>query len=254
MDRVLLEICTGSINDALAAEVGGADRIELNSSLLLGGLTPSLGTLIEAKRHLHLPVICMVRPRAGGFCYTPEEMKVMEADAELLVSHGADGIVLGILTPDGEVDAVRTKRLIGRVGAKEVVFHRAFDVVPDPFRALDQLVDLGVRRILTSGQENSCYNGADLIRRLIECAGDRVEILPGGGIDRFNLADVVARTGCRQVHMAPLTSRADTSTDLRPHVYFGGELRPPENSFSVVDTHEVRGAVNLLSKLHGANP
>ncbi|MBI3923741.1 MAG: copper homeostasis protein CutC [Armatimonadetes bacterium] len=250
MSRILLEICTGSINDALAAEAGGADRVELNSSLMLGGLTPSLGTLIEAKLLLHIPVACMVRPRSGGFCYTPEEMKVMEADVELMVSHGADGIVLGVLTPKGEVDVARTKRLIESVGDKEVVFHRAFDVVPDPFAALDQLVDLGVTRILTSGQENSAYNGADLIRRLIEFAADRIEILPGGGIDRFNLKDIVARTGCTQVHIAPLASRADTSTESRPHVYFGGELRPPENSFSVVDSNEVRGAVDMLSELH----
>lgn len=249
MGRILLEICTGSINDVLDAEAGGADRVELNSSLLLGGLTPSLGTLIEAKRHLNIPVACMVRPRSGGFCYTPEEMKVMEADVELMVSYGADGIVLGILTPEGAVDVVRTKRLIERIGDKEVVFHRAFDVVPDPFAALDQLVDIGVTRILTSGQENSAYNGADLIRRLIEFAADRIEILPGGGIDRFNLADVVARTGCKQVHLAPLTSLADTSTAARPHVYFGGELRPPENSFSVVDSSEVRGVVDRLSAL-----
>ncbi|NLC57092.1 MAG: copper homeostasis protein CutC [Armatimonadetes bacterium] len=249
MARITLEICAGSIDDAIAAEAGGADRVELNSSLMLGGLTPSLGTLVEARRALRIPICCMVRPRGGGFCYTAAEMKTMERDVELAVAHGADGVVFGILTGDGRIDAPRTRRLIALAGGREVVFHRAFDVVPDPFAALEQLIDLGVTRILTSGQEATPYNGAALIRRLIERAAGRIEILPGGGIDRFNLADVIARTGCTQIHMALHRSRTDTSAAARPHVYFGGELRPPETEYAVIDTEAVRCVADELGRL-----
>ncbi len=233
--RILVEVCTGSLDDALEAAAGGADRVELNSSLLQGGLTPSLGTVIEAKRRLSIPVACMVRPRGGGFCYTPGEFAVMERDADLSVAHGADGLVFGVLHEDGTIDVERTRNLVARAGGREAVFHRAFDVTPDPFTALEQLIDLGVTRILTSGQEETVYNGCDLIRRLIDRAAGRIEVLPGGGIDRFNLRDVLERTGATQIHVALFRPCSDRSTQARPHVYFGGSLRPPEDAFEMID-------------------
>jgi copper homeostasis protein len=239
MADILLEICTGSLDDAVAAQAGGADRIELNSSLLQGGLTPSLGTLVEAKRRLTIPILCMVRPRGGGFCYTEHELAVMERDAELLAAHGADGLVFGFLHEDGTIDHGRTRRLLPYAAGKPVVFHRAFDVTPDPFRALEELIDLGITRILTSGQEETVYNGAALIRRLIEQADGRIEILPGGGIDRFNLADVLARTGATQIHLAALKACGDPSTTARSHVFFGGSLRPSEVVFEMADTDAI---------------
>lgn len=240
MGRILLEICTASLDDALEAQAGGADRIELNSSLLQGGLTPSLGTLIEARRRLTIPIMCMVRPRGGGFCYTDNEMAVMERDAELAVAHGADGVVFGVLTGEGEIDLPRNRRLLARLGPAQPVFHRAFDVTPDPFRALEQLIDLGVTRVMTSGQEESVYNGCALIRQLIERAAGRIEILPGGGINRFNLRDVLERTGTDQVHMPLLRSHADRSTAARPHVFFGGALRPAEDRFEITQGEAVQ--------------
>ncbi len=235
---ILLEICTGSLEDAVAAQAGGADRIELNSSLLQGGLTPSLGALIEAKQRLSIPVMCMIRPRGGGFCYSEYDLAVMERDAELAVAHGADGIVFGVLTADGEIDMPGNRRILARIGKAQPVFHRAFDVVPDPFRALEQLVDLGVRRVLTTGQEETVYNGAAMIRQLIERAAGRIEILPGG-VDTFNLNDVLERTGADQVHAATLQDVRDSSTAARPRVFFGGSLRPPEDSFQVTTSRNV---------------
>ncbi len=238
-ESLLLEICTGSLDDALAAQAGGADRIELNSSLLQGGLTPSLGTLIEAKRRLSIPIMCMIRPRGGGFCYTASEYAVMERDTELAIEHGADGIVCGILHDNGEIDIERTAALLRRTGNCQTVFHRAFDVTPDPFTALEQLIDLGVTRILTSGQEETVYNGCALIRRLIERANGRIEILPGGGIDRYNLRDVLERTGTRQIHLAVMELWRDHSTQARPHVFFGGTLRPSEEAVELIDRQAV---------------
>ena len=246
MPSLLLEICCGSIDDAIQAQAGGADRVELCSALFLGGLTPSLGTLKYAREQLRIPIIVMVRPRGGGFCYTDAEFATMQRDAQAAVENGADGVVFGILRQDGSIDLNRTRRIRDIIGDKQSVFHRAFDVTPDPFRALDQLVDVGVTRILTSGQQDTVPEGADLIRRLIDHAKDRIEVLPGGGIKPFNLADVIARTGCKQVHLTAFKTARDASTHQRPHVTFGGALYPAEDSFLMTDAELVRTIASTL--------
>ncbi len=239
MNRVQLEICCGSLEDAVEAAEGGADRVELCSALFLGGLTPSYGALVEAKRRLSIPVIFMARPRGGGFCYTPVEMAAMERDTEMAVAHGADGVVFGILEPDGRIDLARTRRLRSLAGQREAVFHRAFDVTPDPFRAVDELVDLGITRILTSGQCDTVWEGLPLIARLVEYAGDRIQIMPGGGIKPYHVDDVIAKTGCRHIHLAAWKSQVDESTRGRPEVTFGGALYPPEDRYDVTDRRVV---------------
>ena len=235
--RVLLEICCGGIDDAIQAERGGADRVELCSALFLGGLTPSQGTIHEAKKRLRIPVMVMVRPRSGGFCYSEAEMKSMERDAEESVG---DGVVFGILLENGKIDVARSKRLLRRIGDRQSVFHRAFDVTPDPFRALEQLVDLGVRRVLTSGQKDSAPEGADLIRRLVDKANERIEILPGGGIQPYQVNTVVVQTGCTQVHLTAWQTFTDRSTHARSGVTFGGALYPPEDRYQVTDANLVK--------------
>jgi copper homeostasis protein len=240
MARVLLEICCGSLDDAVEAAAGGADRVELCSALFLGGLTPSFGALVEAKARLAIPVIFMARPRGGGFCYTAVEMAAMERDAEMAVAQGADGVVFGILESDGRVDLARTKRLRDLIGSREAVFHRAFDVTPDPFRAVDELVDLGITRILTSGQCDTVWEGLPLITRLVEYAGDRVQIMPGGGIKPYQFDEVIARTACRHIHVAAWKPQRDDSTRHRPEVTFGGALYPSEDQYDVTDRAVVR--------------
>ena len=238
--EILLEICCGGIDDAIQAERGGADRVELCSALFLGGLTPSFGTIQEARKRLKIPFMVMVRPRAGGFCYSEAEISSMERDAEGAIGQGADGIVFGILRADGTVDVARSKRMLRRIGERQAVFHRAFDVTPDPFRALEQLIDLGVRRVLTSGQKDSAPEGADLIARLVKRAKGRIEILPGGGIQRFQVKSFLAHTGCDQVHMTAWQTFSDTSTHARSGVTFGGALYPPEDRYQVTDAKLVK--------------
>jgi copper homeostasis protein len=245
-DRVLLEICCGSLDDAIEAAAGGADRVELCSSLFHGGLTPSFGALVEAKRRLSIPVIFMARPRGGGFCYTEPEFAAMERDTEMAIAHGADGVVFGILTPDGRVDLPRTRRLRDHIGDRQAVFHRAFDVTPDPFRALDELIDLGITRVLTSGQCDTVAEGIDLIARLIEYAKDRVVIMPGGSIKPHNFNDTIARTGCREIHVATWKTQRDDSTQHKPWVTFGGALYPSENTYDVTDRSVVATLVGRL--------
>src|ERR1700722_15287232 len=198
MTHVRLEICCGSIEDAIEAEKGGADRVELCSALFLGGLTPSVGTIQEARRRLKIPIMVMVRPRGGGFAYSEAEMASMERDTEAAVANGADGGVFGILQSDGRIDVARGARIRQLIGKRQAVFHRAFDVTPDPFEALEQLIDLGVRRIMTSGQEESALTGAGCIAELIRRVAGRIEILPAGGINPGTVAGVLARTGCDQ--------------------------------------------------------
>lgn len=248
---ILLEVCIASVDDAVIAAGAGADRLELNAALELGGLTPSLGTLIAVKEAVDLPVLVMLRPRPGGFCYSTADVDVMQRDLDLALEHGADGVVFGLLTEDGRVDAERCARLLARCGDRPAVFHRAFDVTPDPAEALETLIDLGFARVLTSGQEASAYNGAACIRRLIEQAAGRIEILPGGGINAFTVADVVARTGCTQVHASLRTSRRDPSTAARPHIRFSSPVRAGEDRVGLTDAEAVS---DLRRRLDQAAP
>jgi copper homeostasis protein len=245
--RIKLEICTASAEDCAVAEQGGADRVELNCALMLGGLTPSLGAVREARAAIQIPLIAMIRPRAGGFCYSASEFRVMQRDVETALAERVDGVAFGILTEQGAIDLERCRKIVKLTAGRQVVFHRAFDVVPAPLTALDQLIDLGVTRVMTSGQEASAYNGAANIAQYLQHAAGRIEILPAGGINRFTLADVVKRTGCDQVHASLSTSRKDRSVAARPQVAFGGTLRPPEEAFPVTDRAAVVALRQTLS-------
>jgi copper homeostasis protein len=186
----------------VGAARGGADRLELCGALELGGLTPSVGLLAAVHRRVRLPVLAMVRPRAGDAVYTAAEWSVMETDAGLLLDAGADGVAFGALDARGAVDERRTRGMVMLAGGAEVVFHRAFDAAADPFAALDALIACGVRRVLTSGGRATALEGADRIRALVARAAGRIEVLPGGGIRESNVEDVVRRTGCASVHLA----------------------------------------------------
>jgi copper homeostasis protein len=250
MPKTLLEICCGSIDDAIQAEIGGADRVELCSALFLGGLTPSIGTIQEAKRRLKIPVMAMVRPRGGGFCYTDAEFATMERDAEAALDAGADGVVFGILKEDGRIDQRRSARMRKLIGEHQAVFHRAFDVTPDPFKALEQLIDLGITRVLTSGQKDSAPEGVELIAKLVGRARKRIEILPGGGIRPYNMNDIVRRTRCRQIHMTAWgkVKIEDRSTHAHRDVTFGGALQPPEDLYDITDAGLVKQITRTLRK------
>jgi copper homeostasis protein len=207
---------------------------------MLGGLTPSLGCVREARSTVGIPIIAMIRPRAGGFCYSETEFKVVLRDVESVLAEGVAGIAFGILTASGAVDLERCRRIQKLAAGLQIVFHRAFDVVPDPLAALDQLIDVGVTRVMTSGQEASAYNGAANIAAYIRRAAGRIEILPAGGINRFTVADVISRTGCKQIHASLSTTNQDRSVLARPQVSFGGSLKPPEEEFTVTDPDAVR--------------
>lgn len=231
----LLEVCCGSVDDVLEAERGGADRVELNSSLMFGGLTPSIGELITVKRRTTLPVMTMVRPRPAGFCYTKAEYATALADAEALLEHGSDGLVFGFLNADGSLDVHRTKEMARLAANKTKVFHRAIDVTGNWKQMLDQLIEIGIDRVLTSGQAPDVFYGLDVICRMIEFARGAIQIMPGAGVNLVNIDRIVEQTGCDQIHVARYRDVTDSSTAANRDIFFGGALYPPEDRYSVID-------------------
>lgn len=248
MTKVKIEICSGSAVDAIAAADSGAGRVELCSSLFLGGLTPSIGSLQLVKRHTDVPVMAMVRPREGGFCYTHLEYETILLDAAELLAKGADGLVFGFLHEDGTIDSQKTSQLVQRSAGKPTCFHRAFDLVPDWQEALDQLIEIGVSRVLTSGQKPSVMDALDTIKAMVEYARGRIEILPGGGIRPERIKDVLAKTGVDQVHLSLRKAMRDRSTDNRPAIYFGDVNYAPDYSYKVTDEDAVRKLVEEVSQ------
>lgn len=215
MSRITLEVCVDRLEIALAAVGAGADRLELNARLDLDGLTPSLDLVRDLRDRTSVPLIAMVRPRAGDFMCDDTELAQMYDDVARVLDAGAHGIAFGILTPDGDIDTSRCGEIIDRAGEATVVFHRAFDVARDPMRALEQLIDLGVTRVLTSGQADSAFEGRAMLAQLVSRARGRLEILPGAGIDAGNVIEILETTGCAQVHgsfragVAPVRAAVD---------------------------------------------
>lgn len=249
MQPILFEACCGSAADAIAAYKGGANRVELNSDLFHGGLTPTPGALRTVKKHApDLPVMCMVRPREGGFCYTDAEFETMLEDARILLENGADGIVFGFLHEDGTVDTDRCREMLSVIGSHESVFHRAIDVTPDPLAALDALIELGITRVLTSGGKPTVPEGAQTIKAMIERANGRIQILPGGGITPENAAWCRDTMGLTMMHMASHRVSYDRSTLGNPAIYFGGAVYPPEDRYLETRAEDIS---SFLQQLNG---
>lgn len=244
MEDILLEICCGSAEDAALAALSGASRVELCSSLPLGGLTPSLGELQVAVRQ-GIPVMALLRPREGGFCYSEVEFETVLSDAKAALAHGAAGLVFGFLHADGSVDEERCARVCALAGERERVFHRAIDVVPDWRTALDSLIRLRFTRVLTSGQAASAPEGAEVIRAMREYAAGRIQVLPGGGVKPDNVLSLLRQTGCRQLHASLKALCHDPSADGNPAIRFNG-MPPREGDYTLCDGSQVRRICALL--------
>ena len=225
---MICEICVDSVAGVRAARHAGARRVELCADLLEGGITPSLGVIRQARKVSGIDLNVMIRPRGGDFLFNDDEFAAMRADIETVKAEGADGVVIGLLTAAGEIDAARTRELVALARPLSVTFHRAFDVTAEPFRAIETLIELGVDRVLTSGQEPTVLEGLPLIVELMKRAGDRIVIMPGGGITARNVERIVAAAQPREIHFAALESVEGGMQFRRPHVFMGGELRPPE--------------------------
>lgn len=197
---MILEIAANSVASALAAQEGGAGRVELCTALELGGLTPSHAQIVLARERLRIPLYVLIRPRAGDFLYSELECEVMQRDIAACVALGCDGVVFGVLDADGDVDVARCRALVAAAGTLGVTFHRAFDLSRDPVRALEDIVALGCERILTSGAQASAANGVVLIRDLVLQAAGRLAVMPGAGVTAQNIAALAAATGAHEFH------------------------------------------------------
>lgn len=240
----MIEICCGSYEDALAAWKGGAKRVELNCALALGGLTPSVGSLKLVKRDTELKVISMVRPRGAGFCYTEAEKEQMFEDAKALMEAGSDGLAFGFLNEDGNVDSESTARMAELIHSYkgEAVFHRAFDCVSDPYQAAEELIALGIDRILTSGLKEKAVQGKELLKELQERFGDRIEFLAGSGVNASNADKLMKETGLTQVHSSCKGWRNDPTTSGESVNYCFAPA-PHENDYDMVEEELVRKLV-----------
>jgi copper homeostasis protein len=242
----LFEACVDSVEAAIAAQEGGADRVELCADLLEGGVTPSVGTIRLTCKRLSIPVHVLIRPRAGDFCYSEAEFEVMRLDVEQVLELGADGVVFGLLNADGSVDRERTGALVEAARPLRVTFHRAFDMARDAHKALDELVALDVERVLTSGQEETALEGAELIAELVRRAGERIAVMAGGGVNERNVGRIAAQTGVREVH-ATARARVESRMEYRhARCSMGGTLRPEEFAWSAASAARVRALVRAV--------
>lgn len=243
-----VEVCVDSARSALAAAQGGAHRVELCDNLIEGGTTPSAGAIELICARLAIPVNVMIRPRGGDFLYSDLEFAIMRRDVEIARGLGAAGVVVGLLNAEGTVDEARVAGLVALARPLSVTFHRAFDMTCDPFAALDSLIALGIDRVLTSGQERSAVEGLDLLTALAERAGDRIIIMAGGGVNARNLTRVVARSGVREVHIAPKMDMPSGMEFRNPNTFMGAAFRPPEYSIRVIDADAVRACVDQAQR------
>lgn len=251
MEKTIVEICCGSYYDGLQAEAGGAGRIELNSALHLGGLTPSLAELILLKQNTHLNIVAMIRPRGAGFCYQDEDFETMYMDCELLLQHGADGIAFGCLQDDRTIDSEQTKKILDLIksAGKDAVFHRAFDCVPNPEAAIEQLIALGIDRILTSGLKDKACDGADTIAKLQQQYGKQIEILAGSGINHSNAVALIQKTGITQIHSSCKTWLPDPTTSGEDVSYAYVKASPfldNGNQYEAVSAELVKKLINSI--------
>lgn len=236
MNAYLLEVAANSVASALAAQAGGAGRVELCAALELGGLTPSHAVIAMVRERLRIPLYVLIRPRAGDFLYDEPECEAMRRDIETCAALGCDGVVLGVLDADGDVDVARCRALMAAAGGMGVTFHRAFDLARDPRRALETIAALGCERVLTSGGQASAMEGAALIRALVAQAAGRVSVMPGAGVDAGNLAALAAATGASEFH-ASAKRQLPSGMRHRPAGLAemqGGELRSDEGQIQAL--------------------
>ncbi|MEI6456821.1 MAG: copper homeostasis protein CutC, partial [bacterium] len=214
-------------------------------NLLEGGCTPSAGSIQFALNNLKIPVFVMIRPRGGDFCYSAEEFRIMKKDIRTARKLGADGVVFGILNPDGTIDKVRMKKLVSLARPMGITCHRAFDMTADPFKAMEDLIELGIGRILTSGQEKTAPEGAGLIRELIQRARGRIIIMPGSGVKEHNVVELVRQTGASEVHIHPDKQMPGQMKFQQASVYMG---KPDLSEFTITitDSERVRKIENLV--------
>ncbi len=241
-----MEVCANSVRSALAAQEGGAIRVELCDNLPEGGTTPSYSTIALAKKMLSIKVYPIIRPRGGDFLYSDLEFNLMKEDIKICKSLNCDGVVIGILKADGSVDKERCAELIAEAKPMPVTFHRAFDMSNDMEKALEDIIELGCERILTSGGEASAIKGADMLARLIKQADGRIIIMPGAGVSAANIADIIKLTGAKEFHASARHAVKSEMQFRNPRLSMGSVA--DEFSYDLTDSETVKNLISLANK------
>ena len=237
-----IEICANSYQSAVNAEASGADRIELCSELAVGGITPSFGLIKKIKQDLRIPVHVLIRPRSGDFTYSNADFEVMKQDVMFCKNSGCEGVVSGVLNADNTIDLERTKELIELAMPMSFTFHRAFDWVVNPLKSLDELKEIGVKIILTSGQENQAVKGIELLKKLKDRAGVFIEIMPGGGVNIDTIL-VFKKAGFKQVHFSATSLY---STQKKVNVTMNSDRFFDETLVAISDSEKIINMINLV--------
>lgn len=237
---MILEVCIDSVESAIAAQKGGAQRVELCADLAHGGTTPSAGMIQSVRESISITLHTMIRPRPGDFCYSDREFDVMMRDIDTAKKLGADGVVLGVLTTNGSVDAARTKKLLQFARPLSVTFHRAIDDCQNINHAFDEIARLGIDRVLTSGGKIDVLAGADVLRDLVKRSHGSPKVVAGGGVSFENVVEVVTKSGVREVH-----ALSALSSELTAH----GHSRSASHALRTVDADKVRMMIHLLDQV-----
>ena len=248
MENYILECCVDRLASAINGEKGGANRFELCANLVIGGTTPSLTLFRQVRKHTNLPIHVLIRNRFGDFCYNDDEIEEMCDSIKAFADEGADGVVVGALTPDGDLDEDAIKKFILRAGRAKTVLHRAFDMCKEPFVALSKAKELGIDTILTSGQKGNCVDGSPLIKELIERAGKDINILIGAGVNADAIRKVYEITGGTNYHMSGKKVIDSKMIYRREEVNMG---LPSLSEYDIWETSaaEIAKAVKVLKEL-----
>lgn len=235
-----IEIVVYNIDSALKAQEGGADRIELCDSPGDGGTTPSYGTIEVVRQHVSIDVFIMIRPRGGDFHYNSYEYHAMKRDISQCQKLSVDGLVFGIVTPEGRIDVKRCKELIDKARPLKVTCHRAFDMTRDPFEALEDCIAAGFDRILTAGQQAQAVKGAPLIGELIKKANGRIAIMPGSGVNENTVEEIVSKSGAKEIHFSATAFRESVMQFRNQNIAGMGSDEGSEFKLRTVDPNRVR--------------
>lgn len=249
MGNCLIEVCAAHYQSAFAAQVGGAKRVELCDNLYEGGTTPSIGLIKYTRTHLSINLMVMIRPRGSDFCYTDDEFEIMKEDIRICKQLGVHGVVFGILLPDGNVDIDRTGLLVELAKPMNITFHRAFDMTPDPFKAMEDIIRLKIDRILTAGQKNKAPDGIELIAELVKSANKRITIMPGSGIHEKNIRKIRDISGAVEFHLTGKKIVESKMQFRKTDIYMGGFKEIPEYFINQTDSDRIREIVNTVNQL-----
>ena len=248
-EKSKIEICANSVESAVKAQEGGAYRVELCAGIPEGGTTPSFGEIRMARQLLqHTKLHVIIRPRGGDFLYTQLEQEIMLHDIKVARQQGADGVVFGCLTAEGNVDIPAMKKLMNAVGDMSVTFHRAFDMCREPKEALEQIIELGCHRILTSGTEANAVKGIPTLKELVEQADGRIIIMPGCGVNPDNILQIAEETGAKEFHFSGRSSQESDMIFRNPKVSMGGTVKIEEYQKDVTDPEIVKAAMEVLAQ------